>query len=108
MPRFSISRWYSDLYFSDCLHVTDVIGLLQRSQPVFSVSRAELLPHIAVISCFRYRPHDCRIVEFLILVEVLATGHSCRVEMSEVRNISTYAGNYITLHDLHVVDIVEQ
>src|SRR5579862_3565416 len=88
------------------LHVADFVRLLQARKRI--TLRGELLPDIAIVIGGGNRPHDGRVIEFLVLVQLMSSRHSGSVEMADMRNVGMYAGNYITLLDLHVIDVVEQ
>ena len=64
--------------------------------------------HIERITRLRNSAHDGRIVDFLFFIQVVATGVPRRVKVSDILDIVLECADNITLHNLHVVDIVEQ
>src|SRR5438876_170926 len=70
--------------------------------------RDELLPDIALIPGCRNRPYDWFVLQFLCLVKFMTTGIARGVIVAQIGMILVDGSYDITLHNLHVVDIVEQ
>ena len=70
--------------------------------------RDELMPDIAVVSQCGYRLHDAAIVEFLVVVKVAPARVASGVEMSNPLDVPLDGADNVALHDLHVVDVVEE
>ena len=81
------------------LHVTHLERLFQRHERI--AFGHQFLTHIAVIIRRCYRPHDRRVVEFLVLVQFVPSWYSSSMEVPDVWNIVAYGGNYIALCLLH-------
>src|SRR3954447_23187340 len=47
-------------------------------------------------------------VQLLRIIELMPAGHAARVEMADVLDILLNRADDVSLHDLHVVDVVEQ
>lgn len=80
------------------LRVTGFICLLKRGNRI--AFGGEFLSHIAIITRRLHGWHDRRIVEFLVLIQLMSAGHTGSVEMPDVLDIRMYGGNYIALKDL--------
>ena len=52
--------------------------------------------------------HDRRVVNLLLIVEVLAAGVAGRVEVADAVDVRGDVADEIAFHDLHVVDVVEE
>ena len=62
----------------------------------------------SIESCISNCGGDGGVVEFLAGIKFMSAGHARRVVVADVLVVSLNAANDVTLHDLHVIDIVEQ
>ena len=81
------------------LHVTYVKRLLESCYRL--TPRRELLPDIAVIVRSGNRSHDGGVVEFLRLIQVMASGIARRVKMPDVGNVVAEGANHVAFLLLH-------
>ena len=87
--------------------VYKVIGLPQRRQRVGTL-RDKFLRDIAFEAGVQNRLHDARPVEFLCLVNLRAARHAAGVVVVEVWVVLLDRVADIAIHDLHVINVVEQ
>src|SRR4051812_13654210 len=89
--------------------VLRVTQLPCRPQPGDRIAfRHKLLSDKAGITGRRDRPHDRRIVELLLIVQLVSTRITSRVVMSKALVMLADRADNIALHDLHMVDVIEQ
>src|SRR5690242_20995971 len=86
--------------------VADAERCLERRERIFR--RHELVRDESVITCLRDGGRDRTPVELLRPIELVAARHATRMEVADVRRIVANRADDIALHDLHVVDVVEQ
>ena len=81
----------------------------RRSQPFNWIAFGdEFVTDIEIIIGLCNRLYHSRIVDLLFIVEVIAARVSSRMEMSDLLNVFFDGSDEIALHNLHVVDVVEQ
>lgn len=81
--------------------------LLERGDFVFPFGD-ELLAQVASVSCLLNRADDGRIVEFLGFIDFRPAGNATRVVVGDVLMMLLDGGDDIPLHDLHVVNVIEE
>ncbi len=81
------------------LHVADLVGLFKRGKRVAFWN--QFLSDVAAIVGRRNGSHDSGVVEFLVFIQLVPSGRSRSVKMTEMLNVGLYARNYITLYFLH-------
>ena len=67
-----------------------------------------LVADVALVGSGGDSLHDRRVVNLLLVVEVLATGVASGVEVADAVDVVGDVADEIAFHDLHVVDVVEQ
>ena len=88
-------------------HVADQHALLERGQRIGAL-RHEFLAHVAFVAGLHDGLHDRRVVDLLGVVDLVPAGHAAGVVMADVLVVLPDGGDDVALHDLHVVDVVEQ
>ena len=48
------------------------------------------------------------VVQLLCVVQLVAAGVAAGVKVGDVANVVTNRANHVALHDLHVIDVVQQ
>jgi hypothetical protein len=66
----------------------------------------ELVGKITGVAGLFNCPENGRIVEFLVLVQIVATGIARRVIMTDVVLRRTNGADDVSFHDLHMVDVI--
>ncbi len=89
------------------LQCADLDALPQRGQLVLALWN-ELLADVALVTGLQDRANDRRIIELLAVVDLRATGHAARVVVTDVFVKLADSPHAVALHDLHVIDVVEQ
>src|SRR5947209_15588947 len=87
-------------------NITNLEGLPESN--FWISSRDELLPKISFIAGRRNSLYNWLVLQFLRLVELMATRIARRVIVSKIVMILANSAYDIALHDLHMVNIVEQ
>jgi hypothetical protein len=85
------------------LHITCFVRLLQSSERI--TQRTELLADIAIVIGGGDGSADSRIVEFLVLVEFVASGIACGMEVAYVRDVVPQSTNYVSFPFLHAYKV---
>ena len=93
--------------FSYFLHIANPNALLQRGDFVL-LFRDKLLADETFVAGFDDSLHDGRIIQLLRFVDFGATGTAAGVDVREVFVVLLDVLDDVALHDLHVVDVVEQ
>ena len=88
-------------------HVADADCLFERSDGV-GAGGDEFLGDVAFEAGLDDGFHDRGVVEFLRFVDLVAAGDAAGVVVGEVLVLAFDRGDDVALHDLHVVDVVEQ
>src|ERR1700722_6704973 len=74
----------------------------------FAASRHELMRDISPIIQIRDGDGNGMIVEFLAAVDFMASRNTTGMKMSDEVNVVADGPDHIALHDLHVIDVVQQ
>src|SRR5262249_23110058 len=82
------------------LHVTGLVCLLEGSDRVSFGN--ELVTEVTVVAGGDNSAADGRVIEFLLLVQIVAARHPGGVVVADVPAARPDRGDHITLHDLHV------
>ena len=93
--------------FSYFLHIANPNTLLQRGDFVL-LFRDKLLADEAFVAGPDDSLHDGRVIQLLRFVDFGATGTAASVDVREVFVVLLDVLDDVALHDLHVVDVVEQ
>jgi len=88
-------------------HRADLHTLFERGELVGALGD-EFLAEVAGVTGFLDGFDDRGVVQLLRLVDLGAAGDAASVVVGEEFVIAADGGDDITLHDLHVVDVVEQ
>ena len=107
---FASPRFQSPCPFLACPRSTDVAdghALLERGDDIGTLGD-ELLRDVAFEAGLDDGLHHGRIMNLLGVVDLVAAGHAAGVVMSEVLVMFLNGGDEVALHDLHVIDVVEQ
>ena len=71
-------------------------------------SRNEFVGDVACVSGFENCPHDRRIMNFLILVQLAPSGIASRMVVGDEVLILPNTADDIPVHNLHVINVEEQ
>src|SRR6266516_287935 len=82
----------------------DLDRLSKRRPRIFR--RNELLSDVSGKPGRRDGEHHRSIIELLGIVDLVPARHSARMKVADVLDVVAHRANYITFHDLHVVDVV--
>lgn len=82
-------------------------GLAQAGERVLP-ERDEFLPDVSLVAGVRDRPHDGRVVQLLTVVDFIPPRAATRMIVGEMPVIFPNGPDHIPLHDLHVVNVIEQ
>src|SRR5947209_6990711 len=87
-------------------HITQIKGLFESCNRV--ALRNELLPKVALVASFENSADDGRVVQLLPFVKLVTTRVASRMIVRKIRVMLADGADNIPLHDLHVVDVIEQ
>src|SRR5882762_7457609 len=93
--------------FSSWSYRTQPDGFCERLERI-AASRHELVRDIALIVQIRHGGSNCVVVEFLAVVDFMATGNAAGMKMSDPVDVVADRPDHIALHDLHMIDVVQQ
>ena len=80
------------------LHVAHAI-----CRPVRPIARVELLANVLIVVCGRDRAHDGWVAELLRVVQVIAAGVACGVEVANVLNVVADRADYVAFPLLYTL-----
>src|SRR5450432_3991313 len=70
--------------------------------------RHEFVSNIAPIVQVRDRHGNCVVIQFLAVIDFVATGYATGMKVSDPLDIVANRPEDISLHDLHMIDVVQQ
>src|ERR1043165_6075505 len=89
--------------------LSDVAGLERLAEPLHQVAfGTELMAYVEFEARGGDGTADAAVVEFLVVVHVAPIRVAGSVEVSDELDVLAEGADHVTLHDLHVVDVVEQ
>ena len=86
------------------LDITALKGLSERRNDF--ASRTKLVANVAAIAGRGNRRADRRVVQLLLIVQIVSTRVAGGVKMADRRTVLLDRPDQVSLHDLHVVNIV--
>src|SRR5437764_14794051 len=87
-------------------HITHIKSLFESCNRV--ALRNELLSKVALVASFENSANDGWVVQLLPFVKLVTARVASRMIVRKIRVMLADGADDITLHDLHVVDVIEQ
>src|SRR5690606_32218090 len=97
---------YANL-FEDLLYITNHNPLFKCCQFIV-IGRHKFLCYISLKPCVQDSPYNSWIIKFLCLIDFISSGNTTGMIMADMFMVFFNGGNYITFHNLHMIDIIQK